>query len=256
MDLKNKIILITGATSGIGRAVAYQAGKLGANLILLARRQEKLESLKQELVKNFGVKVFLINADIRDRELIKNNLNNLPSDFKNIDILINNAGLGITSDPIQKGELENWDVMIDTNIKGVLSMINFILPGMLERKTGHIVNLGSVAGHDCYPGGNIYSATKHAVRALSKSLRLDLLGTGLRVTDIAPGAVHTEFSEVRWADKKKSDDFYAQFAPLKPEDIADNIIYAITRPSHVNIAEMVIYPTDQASPNHLYKSRL
>lgn len=257
MDLKNKIILITGATSGIGKALAYQAAELGANLILLARREERLESLKQELVEKFGVKIALIKADIRDRELIKTSLNNLPNDFKNINILINNAGLGLTSDLIQKGELDNWDIMIDTNIKGLLNMINFILPGMLERKSGHIVNIGSVAGHDCYPGGNVYCATKHAVRALSKSLRLDLLGTGLRVTDIAPGAVHTEFSEVRWGgDKKKSDDFYAQFNPLKPEDIADNIIYVLTRPPHVNIAEIVIYPTDQASPNHLYKSKI
>lgn len=254
--LKNKIILITGATSGIGKAVAYQAGSLGANLILLARREEKLESLKQELVETFGIKVFLIKADIRNRDLIKNSLNNLPEDFKNIDILINNAGLGLSSDLIQKGELNNWDIMIDTNIKGLLTMVHFVLPGMLERQLGHIVNLGSVAGHEVYSGGNIYCATKHAVRALSKSLRIDLLGTGIKVTDIAPGAVHTEFSEVRWKDKKKSDDFYAQFNPLKPEDIADNIIYAITRPAHVNISEMVIYPTDQASPNHLYKSRV
>ncbi len=251
-----KIILITGATSGIGQALAEKlAEKLGPDcyLILLARRKERLEKLSEQLKNKFSARVCLIEADVRKKNLIEKTLNELPKEFKNIDVLVNNAGLALSSDPIQKTNPDDWDVVIDTNLKGLLYMTHAVLPGMLERNSGHIVNIGSVAGHLNYPGGNIYAATKHAVRSLSQSLRMDLLGTNLRVTDIAPGAVQTEFSEVRWKDKARSDAFYAQFTPLQPEDIADAICYAISCPAHVNIAELVIYPTHQASPNHIYK---
>lgn len=257
---QDKTALITGATSGIGYALANQLAAKGlGKLILLGRRKERLENLSKKLLVEFGkdkIQIFCIELDIRDKEKIELALNNLPSEFKNINILINNAGLALSSDPIQKGNPDDWDIVIDTNLKGLLYMTHAVLPGLVERNSGHIVNISSVAGHEVYPGGNIYCATKHAVRALSKSLRVDLLGTNIRVTDIAPGAVQTEFSEVRWKDKAKSDNFYAQFDPLKPEDIADAIVYALSCPAHVNIAEIVLYPTQQASTNHLYKPRM
>lgn len=252
-SLKNKIVFITGASSGIGAACAEQFAQLGCHLILTARRKDRIQTLAIQLSQQYSVRALPIELDVRDKQNVIETVNALPSDWQNIDILINNAGLALDSVHLQKGNLDNWDTMIQTNINGLLYVTHTVLQGMLKRNAGHIINISSVAGHDHYPMGNVYSATKHAVRALSKSLRLDLLGTKLRVSDVAPGAVNTEFSTVRWKDKEKADKFYADFTPLVATDVAEAIVFCATRPPHVSVAEIVIYPTDQASMNHINK---
>ncbi|MBA2656071.1 MAG: SDR family oxidoreductase [Tatlockia sp.] len=253
-ELNNKTILITGASSGIGLACARLLAKKGARLILCARRQERLEHLAKELAKAHGTDCLPLLLDVKNKSQVRDSLKKLPSQWQGIDVLINNAGLALSSDPIQQGSLENWDKMIDTNIKGLLYVTRAILPGMLEREMGHIVNIGSIAGQECYTNGNVYCATKFAVRALTKSLRIDLNGSPIRVTEIAPGAVETEFSEVRWNDKEKAKAFYQDFNPLLAEDIADAICYCLTRPAHVDIAEMTIMPTAQATASQISRS--
>lgn len=253
LSLKNKIAFITGASSGIGAACAEQFAQLGCHLILAARRIDRLHVLAQRLTQVYGINVLPIEMDVRNKQSVIQSINDLADDWKKIDVLVNNAGLALDTHPLPKGNLDNWETMIQTNINGLLYVTHTIVNLMLPRKTGHIINISSVAGHEHYPMGNVYSATKHAVRALSKSLRLDILGSGLRVTDIAPGAVNTEFSIVRWQDKERADKYYAEFTPLVAEDIADAVIYCATRPLHVSIAEMLICPTDQASANHLYR---
>ncbi|KTD52844.1 SDR family NAD(P)-dependent oxidoreductase [Legionella quateirensis] len=252
-SLTNKIVLITGASSGIGEACARLCAAQGALLILSARRTERLEQLAQELTQQFKNKNYIVPLDVRDKEQVKLQLSSLPEEWKSIDVLINNAGLALDTLPISQGIEDHWDTMIDTNIKGLLYVSREVIPGMLERARGHVVNIGSIAGHECYPNGNIYSATKHAVHALSKSMRLDMLGSAVRVTEIAPGAVNTEFSEVRWNDKKRAQDFYKEFQPLLADDVADAVLYCITRPQHVDIEQMIIMPTVQASANHLHR---
>lgn len=252
-SLHDKIILITGASSGIGEACARLFAANGAKLILAARRKERIESLAVDLHSKHGTSCLPLSLDVRNKSEVELTLGTLPTSWQAIDILINNAGLALSSDPIQLGSIENWDVMIDTNLKGLLYVSRSILPGMLTRNQGHIINIGSIAGQECYPAGNVYCATKHAVRAITKSMRLDLLGTPIRVTELAPGAVETEFSEVRWADKNKAQLFYQEFAPLLAQDIADAAYYCLTRPAHVDIAEMTIMPTVQASANHIHK---
>ncbi|ARB92324.1 SDR family NAD(P)-dependent oxidoreductase [Legionella longbeachae] len=254
-DLMDKIILITGASSGIGQACAQLCAKYGARLILCARRVERLEQLAKELKQLYGKEHYILPLDVREHEQVKKQLAALPSQWQSIEILINNAGLALDTLPVQQGIEEHWDIMIDTNIKGLLYVSRALIPGMLERGYGHVVNIGSIAGHECYPNGNVYCATKHAVHALSKTMRLDMLGSPVRVTEIAPGAVETEFSEVRWKDKEKAKEFYSDFQPLLAEDIADAIVYCITRPLHVDIEEMIIMPTVQASANHLSKMK-
>jgi NADP-dependent 3-hydroxy acid dehydrogenase YdfG len=253
-ELSNKIILITGASSGIGEACARLCAEKGAQLILCARRVERLESLAKELKHQYGSECYVLPLDVRDPKQVKDQLHSLPKRWQDVAILINNAGLALDTLPLQDGIESHWDIMIDTNIKGLLYVSRALIPGMLERGLGHVVNIGSIAGHECYPNGNVYAATKHAVHALSKSMRLDLLGSPIRVTEIAPGAVETEFSEVRWNDKKKAKAFYQDFQPLLAEDIADTIIYSITRPKHVTIEQMIIMPTVQASANHLART--
>lgn len=251
--MKNKIVLITGASSGIGKACAEQFATLGARLILTARRRDRLEQLAKDLKEQHKADVLPIQLDIQNNNEITSAITSLPKNWHDIDILINNAGLALTTDSIQDGDPDNWDIMINTNLRGLLYVTRAILPGMIARKSGHIVNIGSVAGHDYYPRGNVYCATKHAVKAISKSLRIDLLGMSVRVTEIDPGCVETEFSEVRWKDKKRAKEFYSGFTPLIGKDIADAVIYSVTRPPHVNIAEMVVFPTEQASIHHLYR---
>ncbi|MDX2163895.1 MAG: SDR family oxidoreductase [Gammaproteobacteria bacterium] len=247
--LHNKIVFITGASSGIGKACAEQFAAEGAKLILTARRVERLEQLSAELTAKHNTAVLCIALDVQDQKNVASTIEKLPADWKNIDILINNAGKALSTNKIQDGELDDWEDMIDTNIKGLLYVSRAILPGMVTRNAGHVFNISSTAGHHNYPNGNVYCATKHAVRSLSESMRLDLNGTKIRVTDIAPGMVHTEFSEVRWkGDKARADDFYKNMTPLTAHDVADSIVFCATRPAHVNIAELVIYPTDQASP--------
>ena len=254
LSLKQKIVLITGASSGIGAACAEQCAALGANVILAARRVERLQATAERLQQEYGVRVHIIDLDVRSNSAVAEAIATLPSEWQAIDILINNAGLAISNDPLQNSKPENWDVMIDTNLKGLLYVTHAILPGMLERQAGHIVNIGSIAGHEYYPGGNVYSATKHAVRAISKSLRIDLVGQPIRVSEVAPGAVETEFSIVRWQDENKAKQFYSDFNPLSAEDIADAVVYCITRPAHVNVAEVVVMPTVQGSANHLARA--
>ncbi len=249
--LKNKIALITGASSGIGEATASEFAKLGADLILTARRIDKIQNLAQQLEKEYAIKVLALQLDVQDHANIEKVIGGLTGTWQNIDILVNNAGLALSSDFIQDATVSNWDTMIDTNIKGLLYVTHAVLPTMIKRKVGHIVNISSMAGIEHYPRGNVYSATKHAVRAISKSLRLDLLGQNIRVSDIAPGAVNTEFSTVRWNDKQKADNFYSTFTPLTAEDMADAITYCVTRKPHVNVETIAIYPTEQASANHI-----
>lgn len=245
--LNNKIILITGASSGIGEACARRLAADGARLILCARRVERLQTLAQELHQTHGTQCLVQQLDVCNHDAVVSCLNALPKDWQAIDVLINNAGLALSTDPVYQGDTEQWERMIDTNIKGLLYVSRAILPGMLERKRGHVVNLGSIAGQECYPNGNVYAASKHAVRAISKSMRMDVAGSGLRVTEMAPGAVETEFSIVRWNDEERARAFYQDFDPLLAIDIADAIHYCITRPAHVDIAEMTIMPTAQAS---------
>lgn len=252
-SLRDKIVFITGASSGIGAACAEQFAQLGCHLILTARRRDRIQALAENLSKQYAIRALPIELDVRDKQNVMDIINTLPSDWQNIDILINNAGLALDSLPLQKGNLEHWDTMIQTNINGLLYVTHTILQGMIKRNAGHIINISSVAGHDHYPNGNVYSATKHAVRALSTSLRLDLLGTKIRVSDIAPGSVNTEFSTIRWQSKEKADKFYEDFTPLVASDIAETIVFCATRPPHVSVAELVVYPTDQASLNFLHR---
>lgn len=251
--LFGKTVFITGASSGIGAACARIFAAAGARIILTARRLDKISELSSVINQEFNTESIALALDIRDFGQVKNIINQLPQNYKDINILINNAGLALGSDKLQDAQTENWDRVIDTNLKGLLYVTREIIPGMLARKNGHVINIGSVAGHEIYPGGNVYSATKHAVRAISKSLRVDLLGTPIRVSSVDPGAVETEFSIVRWGDEERAKKFYADFTPLKPQDIADAVLYCATRPPHVDISEIVIYPTDQASANHLHR---
>lgn len=252
--LFNQIALVTGASSGIGMATARALAAEGAQLILCARRIERLHALSQELKTQYQTESLIIPLDVQNKQEVAQHLANLPKQWQNIAILINNAGLALDTLPLQEGVIDHWDIMIDTNIKGFLYVSRAILPGMIERGRGHVVNIGSIAGHECYPNGNVYAATKHAVHALSKSMRLDLLGKSVRVTEIAPGAVETEFSEVRWKDKERAKVFYKDFEPLIAEDVADAIVFCVTRPLRVDIEQMTIMPTVQASANHIFKN--
>lgn len=254
MSLKNKIILITGASSGIGQACARLCAEHGARLILCARRKDRLDELAEELTQKHGTLHYSLLLDVRHHEQVITQLASLPEEWQAIDILVNNAGLALDTLPLHQGSEAHWDTMIDTNIKGLLYVSRAIIPKMLERQYGHIVNIGSIAGHECYPNGNVYSATKHAVHAISKSMRLDLLGSPIRVTEIAPGAVETEFSVVRWNDKQRAKEYYQDFQPLIAENIADAIVYCITRPQNMDVEQMIIMPTAQASANHLSRT--
>lgn len=244
---------ITGASSGIGEACAEQLAALGVNLVLTARRFDRVQKLAKKLAAKYGIEALPMQLDVQNNEKVEAVFQHLEKEKIAVDILVNNAGLALTTDLMQNAKVSNWDVMIDTNLKGLLYVTRAALEMMTKRNRGHIINIGSVAGHGAYMGGNIYSATKHAVRAISKSLRLDLMGTSIRVSEIAPGAVHTEFSEVRWNDKEKAEQFYASFTALTPDDIADAVLYCATRPPHVNIAEVVVYPQAQASLTDLYR---
>lgn len=252
-SVKGKTVFITGASSGIGKACAEQFAKLGANLIITARRLDRLTSLSTELSSNYGVKCFPFQLDVRNNEEIEAIFQELENKKIDIDVLVNNAGLALSTDKLQEGKIHNWDLMIDTNVKGLLYITKAALPFMLKKNAGHIINIGSIAGRGSYVGGNIYCATKHAVKAISQSLRLDLFGTAIRVSEIAPGAVETEFSEVRWNDKERAKKLYHGFKPLLPEDIADTVIYCATRPSHVNISELIVYPQAQSSFTDIYR---
>ena len=246
--------MITGATSGIGWATAESLAAAGYSLLLLGRREERLHDLQQKLSRLYPQKEFrTAQVDITERNQVDELIQNETNFLSELDVLVNNAGLAKGVDKMQEAALADWDVMIDTNIKGLLAVTRGVLEFMVAKKSGHIVNLGSVAGRWTYPGGGVYCATKFAVRALSEGLRMDLLGTNIRVTNIEPGMVNTEFSLVRTGDQTKADAVYANMTPLSAKDIADTITWCVQRPSHVNIQELVIYPTDQAHVGQVYR---
>jgi NADP-dependent 3-hydroxy acid dehydrogenase YdfG len=242
-----KTALITGATAGIGEATAMAFAKLGFELILTGRRTERLTELKEKLETEFQSSVSVHSFDIRDRNQVENFCRN-KINGQQIDILVNNAGLASGLSPLHQGDVEDWEKMIDTNVKGLLYITRELAPRMVDAESGHIINVGSIAGIEVYPNGNVYCATKHAVKAISEGLRKELYNKGIRVTNIAPGLVETEFSIVRFhGDKDKADSVYAGMNPLTAEDIADCIAFAATRPPHVNIADMLVLPSDQGS---------
>ena len=247
-SLQNQIILITGASSGIGTACARIFAGAGAKLILAARRLERLQQLADTLIKEFGIEIHLLQLDVRDRNAVEEAISTLPPAWSDIDILINNAGLSRGLDKLHEGSFQDWEDMIDTNVKGLLYLSRYIVPGMVSRDHGHVVNLGSIAGHQTYPGGNVYCATKAAVRAISEGLKQDLLGTRVRVTSVDPGMVETEFSNVRFhGDAERANKVYQGVKPLTADDVADVIFFCVTRSPHVNINEVVLMPVDQAS---------
>lgn len=246
-----KIIMITGATSGFGRATALKFAKNGYNIIITGRRKERLDELEKELNSYENIKVLSLNFDVRNREEAASVINNLPKEWKEIDILVNNAGLAVGLSHIDNGNIDDWERMIDTNIKGLLYVTRAVTPFMVARGKGHIFNIGSIAGKEAYENGNVYCATKSAVDSLSKSMRIDLLKNNIKVTQIAPGMAATEFSIVRFkGDEKKADAVYTGFEPLTGDDIADVIYFCATLPAHVCINDLVITPTQQAGVNH------
>ena len=249
-NLKDKIALITGASSGIGEATARLLSDSGLKLILAARRIDRLRKLQTEL----RSPVHLIELDVRSQPAVEKAIDQLPSEWKQIDLLINNAGLSRGLDKLHEGKLQDWEEMIDTNVKGLLYVSRAVIPGMVERKTGHVINIGSIAGHQVYPNGNVYCASKFAVRALTEGLKMDLLGTGVRVCSVSPGLVETEFSVVRFhGDAQRASKTYENMRPLRGEDIAEVALFCALRPPHVDISEVIVMPTDQASVFHVYR---
>ncbi len=248
-------VLITGATSGIGKETAILLAKRGYRLVLCGRRQERLDALTQELAAH--AEVCNLNFDVRDREAVEQSLGSLQGPFTDISILINNAGNAHGLDLINEGSVDDWDAMIDINVKGLLYVSKAVLPGMVARKNGHIINIGSTAGKEVYPKGNVYCASKHAVDAINQGMRIDLNEHGIRVGAVNPGLVETEFSEVRFkGDSQRAKSVYLGYQPLTPVDIAETIYFVISRPAHVNIADLVIMPTAQASSTIINKENI
>lgn len=252
--LKDKIVFISGASSGIGEAAARKFAKEGSILLLCARNTEKLEQLKSELEREFGIQIHIYKLDVRNKTEVDKVIDSLPQELKNIDILINNAGLALGLEKLQEGSLEDFDIMIDTNVKGLLYLTRKIVPIMVENKKGHVINIGSVAGIAAYPNGGVYCATKAAVKFISDGLRMDVVDTPIRVTNIQPGMVETNFSVVRFhGDKDKASKVYDGIKALTGEDIADVALYAALAPEHVQICEVTITPTHQATGGVVYK---
>jgi len=249
-----KIALITGATAGIGEATAELFAREGYNLILTGRRTDRLDKLAARLNKKYNVEVAVSSFDVRNRDEVVENLEGLPAKWKKVNVLINNAGLSQGLDPIDKGDMDDWDRMIDTNVKGLLYVTKIVSNWMITNGHGHIVNLGSIAGIDVYANGNVYCASKHAVDALNKAMRLDLLPHGIKVTVVHPGAVETEFSMVRFkGDEKRAKKVYEGFDALSADDVAETIWFAVSRPAHVNINELVVMPTAQANGSTIFR---
>lgn len=243
----NKIALITGATSGIGQATALKAAEVGYDVIITGRRRDRLEELAKT-IRSKGADVLILGFDVRRQTEVQSAIDSLTDKWKNIDVLVNNAGLAVGVSPIQEGVLDDWERMIDTNVKGLLYVTRAVTPLLIARQGGHIVNIASIAGKEVYPGGNVYCATKHAVDALSRAMRTDMLRHNIKVTNIAPGMVETEFSLVRYkGDSEAAANVYKGIQPLTNEDIADTILFAITRPPHVCLNDIVIMPTAQAN---------
>lgn len=249
-----KIALITGATAGIGAACARLFASKKFNLILTGRRTERLQDIAGALQEEFGIEVITLTLDVRNRAAVRDSLAGLPEEWKKVDVLINNAGLSAGLDPIQEGDIDDWENMIDTNIKGLLYVTKEVSNWMISRRSGHIVNLGSIAAKETYLNGNVYCATKHAVDSLNQAMRIDMLPYGIRVTGIHPGAVETEFSEVRFkGDTARAAKVYQGYDPLLAEDIAETIWFVVSRPEHVNINDLVIMPKAQAGTSYWHK---
>lgn len=253
-SMQNQVVLITGASSGIGAACARAFAPLGVKLLLAARRLPRLQTLGTQLEADFGVQTHLLQMDVCDRTQVAAQLQALPSEWSSIDVLVNNAGLSRGLDKLYEGSIQDWEEMIDTNIKGLLYVTRAIVPGMVQRQQGHVINIGSIAGHQTYPNGNVYCGSKAAVRAISEGLKQDLLGTPVRVSSVDPGLVETEFSEVRFrGDTDRAQAVYADMTPLTPEDIADVVVFCATRPSHVNISELLVVPTAQSGATLVHR---
>jgi len=244
----NKIALVTGASAGIGEACALKLAENGFDLIIAGRREKNIENLAKKIQDTYSREVFSLCLDVRNYEEVEKTINSLPEKWKNIDVLVNNAGLAVGVSPIEQGVIDDWDRMIDTNVKGLLYVTRCVSPLMATRKKGLIVNISSIAGKEAYPGGNVYCGTKHAVEAITKGMRIDLLPHNIRVSSIAPGMVETEFSLVRFkGDESKAEQVYDGFEPLKAEDIAESLLFIATRPEHVSINDILIMPSAQAS---------
>ncbi|MGE5314870.1 MAG: SDR family NAD(P)-dependent oxidoreductase [Acidobacteriota bacterium] len=253
-SLNKKIVCITGASSGIGAACARAFAALGARLLLSARRADKLSATADALMQEYGTEIKTLTLDVRNRADVEQGFGMLPDDWKPISVLVNNAGLARGLSPIQEGAIEDWEEMIDTNVKGLLYATRTILPGMIARGEGHIINIGSIAGHAVYPKGNVYCASKFAVQALTEGIKMDTLGTPIRVSAVGPGLVNTEFSTVRFhGDKERADATYKGMTPLSGDDIADIVAFIATRPAHVNILDCVVLPTDQSSATLVHR---
>lgn len=255
LSLKNKIVFITGASSGIGKACAQSFAEAGAHVLLCARRLSVVQALAQKLKETYGVETHAFQLDVRDYAMVKAQLSALPARWKTMDILLNNAGLAAGLETIQEANVQDWEDMIDTNVKGLLYVTREILPDMVHRNAGHIINIGSISGHRVYSKGVVYCVTKHAVKVLSDGLRMDLFGTNIRVSSVDPGAVETNFSLVRFkGDAKRASDVYAGYDALKASDIADAVLYCATRPLHVNVSDMIVMPTAQADVTMITRS--
>ena len=253
-DLKKKTVLITGASSGIGFACAHAFAWEGARLILTARRKQRLDALSKELKAKHDTEVYAIQLDVRKQPDVETAVKNLPKEWQEIEVLLNNAGLSRGLHKLHEGKIEDWEEMIDTNVKGLLYVSRAVIPGMVARGHGTIINIGSIAGHEVYPGGNVYCASKYAVDAITRGLRMDLVDTPIRVCTVDPGLVQTEFSIVRFrGNDERAKNVYKGLQPLTPEDIADAVVYCATRPPHVQIAEMIVLPTAQASTTLVHR---
>lgn len=255
LDLTNRLVLVTGASSGIGRACAEAFAAEGCRLLLAARRKDRLDELAGSLNEMHGTEVLTEALDVRDREAVETWAGGLPARWRDIDILVNNAGLSRGLEPLHEGKISDWEEMIDTNVKGLLYVTRAILPGMVARRNGHVINIGSIAGHEVYPGGNVYCASKHAVTALNRGLSIDTLGTGVRVSSVDPGLVETEFSVVRFhGDGERADGVYKGLDPLTPADVAESVLFCATRPKNANVREMILTAGAQASAGHVYRT--
>ncbi len=256
-SLKNKIVFITGASSGIGKACAEAFASKGSNLILSARRIERLNDLKKSLVKKNKVKILVVELDVRKLRNVKTVISSLSKEWEQIDILLNNAGLARGLNKVYDADITHWEEMIDTNVKGLLYVTRTILPKMVNRKSGHVINIGSTAGHEVYPMGNVYCATKYAVKALSQSIRVDVIDKNIKVTSVDPGMVLTEFAKVRFSwDDSRADKVYDGVTPLSPKDVAEAVVFAASRPANVNINEIILTPICQASSTQIFRKKI
>ncbi len=254
MSTNSKIALVTGASSGIGQATAYIFAEHGYNLFLIARRADRLAEIKAELEKKFSIKVFCLTLDLRDRNALEEAWKTVASEWKKIDVLVNNAGLSLGLEPFFDGNVDDWENMIDTNIKSLLYVSKIVANEMIKNAKGHIINIGSIAGKESYPNGNVYCSTKAAVDSLTKSMRMDLVTKGIKVSAVHPGAVETEFSVVRFkGDQERADNVYKGFEPLVAQDIADVIYFMASRPAHVNVQDVLVMPTAQAAATIINK---